>query len=78
MKIYQSKPVIMLATSPGQRGGIGVFQHAIDSAPFFGADIRGSLSVPQFYENFKDGKLIDADLDAQLREALEKIDGNKA
>lgn len=77
MKVYQNKSVIMLATSPGQRGGIGVLQTAMATAPFFGADIIGSLSVPQFFKNFKDGKLIDMDLDTQLRETLQKISGNK-
>ncbi len=78
MKVYQDKAVIMLATSPGQRGAADVLQAATTSAPFFGANVLGSLSVPQFHENFKEGKLIDTNLDAQLRDTLGKIDGNKA
>ena len=77
MKVYQDKAVIMLATSPGQRGGAGVLQAATSSAPFFGANILGSLSVPQFYENFKDGKLINTKLDEQLRKTLASIGKNE-
>lgn len=50
--IYQNKPVIFLATSPGPGGAANVLKVAIESAQFFGAKAIGSLSVPNFYENF--------------------------
>ena len=72
MKIYQGKPVVLLSTSPGARGGLGVLTAAIGAFPYFGADVRGSLSVPRFYQSFdvEAGVLQDAELDAKLRAAV--------
>lgn len=67
-KVYQGKPVVMLATSPGGRGGIGVLETATNSAPHFGADLRGSLAIPRFNDNFDtaSGRLTNAELQAKL------------
>ena len=52
MKVYQGKPVIMLATSPGPGGASSVLATATGSAPYFAAEVKGSLSIPSFYDNF--------------------------
>jgi NAD(P)H-dependent FMN reductase len=81
MKVYQGKPVVMLATSPAGRGGAGVLATATSTAPHFGADVRGSLSVPRFHKSFdaEAGRLVDDDLEAQLREVVSKlVDGGGA
>ena len=44
--------MVFLATSPGPRGAATVLATAVVSAPFFGADLKASLSVPSFGENF--------------------------
>lgn len=50
--IFQSKPMILLATSPGARGGKSVLELASGSVPRFGADVIASISLPSFEENF--------------------------
>ncbi len=50
--VYQGKPAVFLATSPGKGGAQSVLDLALQSAPFFGAEVKGSLSVPDFYDNF--------------------------
>ena len=67
-KVYQGKPVVMLATSPGGRGGMGVLGTATNSAPHFGAELKGSLSVPSFNDNFdsSSGQLTNPELRAKL------------
>ena len=67
-KVYQGKPVVMLSTSPGGRGGANVLEAALVSAPRFGAEIRGSLAIPSFHENFDvdSGELTNAELQAKL------------
>ncbi len=72
MRVYQDKPTVLFATSPGPRGGGNVLQTAVMSGQFFGYDVKASLSIPSFYENFDSeaGKLTDPDLDAQFRSAL--------
>ncbi|KKC99506.1 NADPH-dependent FMN reductase [Photobacterium halotolerans] len=51
-KVYQNKATVFLATSPGPGGAQSVLGSAVGSAPFFAADVKGSLSVPSFYDNF--------------------------
>jgi NAD(P)H-dependent FMN reductase len=72
VNVYQGKPVVMLSTSPGRRGGAGALEIALKTAPYFGADIRGSLSIPSFNENFDrdSGQLTNGELKAKLAEVL--------
>jgi chromate reductase len=78
MRVYQDKPTIMLATSPGPGGGGNALQTAVGSAPFFGNDVRASLSIPNFYENFDttSNSLTNSELDTQLKAALATLSTN--
>ena len=71
-EVWQDKPMVLLATSPGGRGGKGVLEFAVGAAPRFGAQVVGHLSVPSFQDNFDTdtGKLTEADLDAELRQLV--------
>jgi NAD(P)H-dependent FMN reductase len=51
-KTFQEKPTLLLATSPGPRGGSSVLEIAKGRFPFQGANVKGSFSLPSFYENF--------------------------
>ena len=51
-KVFQNKPMIMLATSPGPGGAASVLAMAVASAPYFDGEVKASLSVPSFYDNF--------------------------
>jgi NAD(P)H-dependent FMN reductase len=51
-KTFQNKKVLLMATSPGARGGNSVLEIAKNRFPFQGADLVGSFSLPNFYENF--------------------------
>lgn len=68
---------MMLASSPGGRGGIGVLETATNSAPHFGADLRGSLSIPRFNDNFDTtpGQLTNAELQAKLEATVATLLG---
>ncbi|WP_028773236.1 NADPH-dependent FMN reductase [Shewanella waksmanii] len=52
MKVFQNTPMVMLATSPGPGGANTVLTAATTSAPYFGADVKASLSIPSFFDNF--------------------------
>ncbi|MEM9312135.1 MAG: NAD(P)H-dependent oxidoreductase, partial [Pseudomonadota bacterium] len=60
--VWQSKPMALLATSPGGRGGKSVLEFAAGAAPRFGGEVVGTLAVPSFGESFdtEAGKLVDA------------------
>jgi len=75
MKVYQNKPMIMLATSPGAGGAQSVLAAAEGSAPFFAADVKGALSLPNFFNNFDVGKgeVTDETFNQQLNEIISTL-----
>ena len=74
-KVYQDKPMIVLATSPGGRGGRSVLDLVLQQIPRFGGRIKGSLSVPSFQDNFdvEVGKLVNAELDTELKTIVNNL-----
>lgn len=74
-KVFQNKPVIFLATSPGPGGASNVLAAAAGSAPYFAAEVKGTLSVPSFYDNFdmESNVLVNADLKQQLQNIVTTI-----
>jgi len=70
-KVWRDKPMLLLATSPGARGGATVLDIAKGRFPFMGGEIVGSMSVPSFFDNFKDGALINEDLKSNLLKMVE-------
>ena len=51
-KTFQEKPMLLLATSPGARGGSSVLEIANKRFPFQGGIVKGRFSLPSFFENF--------------------------
>jgi len=74
-KTFQQKPMLLLATSPGARGGATVLEIASKRFPFQGADIKGSFSLPSFYENFDTvNGIINPELKKQLLDIVNSIE----
>ena len=73
--IFDGKPLVVLSTSPGGRGGTSVLEIAKTAAPHFGADLKGSLPVPLFGEVFdlETASLTDPDLSARLRDEMARL-----
>ncbi|WP_158851170.1 NADPH-dependent FMN reductase [Algibacter sp. L1A34] len=72
-KLFFKKPMLLMATSPGGRGGLSVLEIAKGRFPFHDANIVESFSLPFFGENFKENKIVDNTLDTQLKEAVNKF-----
>lgn len=72
-KVWRSKPMLLLATSPGARGGQSVLELAKSRFPYNGADIVASMSFPSFFENFKEGEISDEKLSEQLSSEVKKF-----
>lgn len=53
-KVWSGKPMLLLSTSPGARGGQTVLESAKNSFPRLGADLVGAFSLPSFNEHFSD------------------------
>ena len=70
-KQFYNKPMLLMATSPGGRGGTNVLEHAKPIFPRHGADIKATFSLPSFYLNFEEGKGITTpEYFAQIKEAV--------
>tara|TARA_R110001583_G_C5632827_1_gene407187 strand:+ start:1164 stop:1694 length:531 start_codon:yes stop_codon:yes gene_type:complete len=70
-KVWRDKPMLLLATSPGARGGQTVLDIALGRFPYMGAKIIGNMSLPSFFDNFKDGELVNKELKLNLDKLVE-------
>lgn len=75
MRVYDSKPMVLLSTSPGAGGGQNVLRTAVEALPHFGADVRGSFSLAKFYDNFdvESGHLLNSEHRSELTELLDGL-----
>ncbi len=73
--VFQNKPVVYLATSPGPGGAQSVLASAVGSAPYFGADVKASLSIPSFYDVFdvENNEFKEIELKGKVQEAVESL-----
>lgn len=72
-KMFFKKPMLLMATSPGGRGGLSVLEIAKGRFPFHDGNIIESFSLPFFGDNFKDNKIVDEALNDELKLAVEKL-----
>ncbi|CZF84521.1 NADPH-dependent FMN reductase [Grimontia marina] len=74
-KVFQGKKMVLLSTSPGPGGAKNVLATATTSIPHFNGDVKATLSVPSFYDNFdvEAGKLRNESLDVKLAEAMASL-----
>lgn len=57
IKFFQNKPLLLMATSPGSRGGRSVLDHASACFLRHGTSKIVSFSLPNFYTNFEENKV---------------------
>lgn len=71
-KVFQEKPMLLMATSPGARGGKSVLEIAQNSLPRYGGAIKATFSLPSFGDNFdtETGTISNMELDKQLKEII--------
>lgn len=74
-KAFQNKPILLLATSPGPRGGQTILDIAKARIPFDGGDIKGSFSLPSFSQNFdvENNTITNPELKQQLIDIVNSI-----
>jgi hypothetical protein len=67
--------MLLLATSPGARGGSSVLEIANNRFPFQGGIVKGSFSLPSFNDNFDTDKgITNEELKKQLLEIVNEIE----
>lgn len=74
-KVFQEKPMLLMATSPGGRGGASVLEIAKKAFPFYGGNVKATFSLPSFDANFDTvkGEISNAELDNQLKELVKNF-----
>lgn len=72
-KLWSEKPMLLMATSPGARGGATVLEIAKGRFPYMGGNIVADLSYPSFFDNFKAGVIADENLNKQLQAGVDKL-----
>jgi NAD(P)H-dependent FMN reductase len=71
-KVFQEKPMLLMATSPGARGVASVLEIANNAFTRYCGIIKATFSLPSFNDNFdvEKRKISNVELDNQLREMV--------
>lgn len=69
-KLWSNKPMLLMATSPGARGGATALEIAKGRFGYMGGNIVAEFPCPSFGENFKDDKIINNEINEQLLEQV--------
>lgn len=73
--MWLDKPMVLLSTSPGGRGGITALEIAVERFGYMGGKVVGSLAVPNFYDNYSEEEgLKDTSLHSQLSSLMKSLD----
>ncbi|GAA4894059.1 NAD(P)H-dependent oxidoreductase [Flaviramulus aquimarinus] len=71
IKVWRDKPMLLMATSPGGRGGANVLQAAVNYFPFLGANVVADFFLPSFFDNFTENGISNADLKEELTQKVQ-------
>ena len=69
-EVWKQKPMLLLSTSPGARGGQSVLEIAKSRFPRNGGNIIGSMPFPSYNENFRNGEIVNSDLKSEVTTLL--------
>jgi NAD(P)H-dependent FMN reductase len=72
-KIWQNKPMFLMSTSPGARGGLSAFNIVSQVIPFYGGSVVASFSLPNFYVNLAKDEIVNEELRSSFEEQLSKF-----
>lgn len=72
-KLWQEKPMLLMATSPGGRGGATVLEIAKNRFPYMGGNIVATFSLPSFGQNFSEEGISDAALQNEFDLAINQF-----
>nr|WP_299174418.1 NAD(P)H-dependent oxidoreductase [uncultured Allomuricauda sp.] len=70
IKIWRDKPMLLIATSPGARGGTSVLQAAVTYFPYLGGHVVADFSLPNFHDNFSRDKISDDESNEELSKKI--------
>ncbi len=70
--VYADKPMILLSASKGPRGAKTVLEQAVNATPRFSGNVKFSVSVPSFTENYDAStqQITNPEITDQLKQAV--------
>lgn len=73
--VWNEVPMLLMATAPGARGGLGVLDAAEKRFPLHGGNIIDTFTLPFFNDNFdkSEQKISNEEKDNELKEKVQKI-----
>lgn len=73
--VWNEKPMLLMATAPGARGGLGVLEAAAKRFPLHGGNIVDTFTLPFFNDNFDKSaqKISNEEKDNELKEKTAKL-----
>lgn len=73
--VWNEKPMLLMATAPGARGGLGVLEAAEKRFPLHGGNIVDTFTLPFFNDNFDKSaqKISNEEKDSELKEKIAKL-----
>lgn len=72
-KLWSDVPMLLMATSPGGRGGATVLDIAKGRFPYMGGNIVADFSLPSFGQNFSEDGIIDTELNSKFQIAISAL-----
>lgn len=71
-KFLQNKKILLMSTSPGERGGASAFEYSEKVFARFGGEVIESFKFPEFYKNFnsEENKIINELFELGLNDVL--------
>jgi len=72
-KVWKNKPMLLMATSIGARGGEMVLQSAKMSFPYLGGNIIADFSSPSFNDNFSEKGITNEELKTDLNQKIQLL-----
>ena len=73
-KLWNNKPMFLMATSPGGRGGASVLEIAKGRFPFMGGNIVAEFSLPFFEKNYSSSGIVDRELRNSFSHEITKFE----
>ena len=73
--VWNEKPMLLMATAPGARGGLGVLEAAEKRFPLHGGNIVDTFTLSFFNDNFDKSaqKISNEEKDSELKEKIAKL-----
>ena len=65
--------ILLMSTSPGKGGGKTAHGLMQNSMPFFGGKVVASFNLPEFYQTFQDGEVVDGEHRQALESAISEF-----